>query len=93
MQDADFNDHLEGRIDQLQTKNTELEEVISAMREAEDQSRIERETEVDNMTKQIDSLRKRQEKSQNGQMAHLEEENRKLVKVRREERGAIKELD
>jgi len=52
------------------------------MKETEDQTRIEKDTIISNLTKQVDSLRKRQEQNQNEQINSLEEENRKLVKER-----------
>jgi len=63
-------------------KNKELFEVVSTMKETEDQTRIEKDTIISNLTKQVDSLRKRQEQNQNEQINSLEEENRKLVKER-----------
>lgn len=69
------------KVGQLKSKSKQLEEVVSTLKEAEEQLRIERDTEIDNLHKQVDSLRKRQEQGQNEQLAHLEEENKKLVKV------------
>jgi hypothetical protein len=58
-------------------------QVVSTLRESESQLRIERDTEIDNLSKQVDSMRKRQEQGQNEQIGYLEEENTKLVKVRK----------
>ncbi len=58
-----------------------MEAVASALKESEQQLRIERDTEIDNLQKQVDSMRKRQQQSQNEQLQVLEEENKKLVKV------------
>ena len=73
---------LEKENTHLQVKNKELVEVVSTMKEAEEQVRIEKDTVISNLTKQVDSLRRRQEKSQNEQINCLEEENKKLVKER-----------
>lgn len=63
-------------------KTKELSEIVSTMKETEDQLRIEKDTIISNLNKQVDSLRKRQEQSQNEQLNSLEEENKKLVKER-----------
>ncbi len=52
------------------------------MKETEEQMRIEKDTIISNLTKQVDSLRRRQEQNQNEQINSLEEENKKLVKER-----------
>ena len=49
------------------------------MKEADQKTRIEKETIIENLTKQIDSLRKRGEQSSNEQTKMLEAENKKLV--------------
>lgn len=63
-------------------KTKELVEVVSTMKETEEQMRIEKDTIISNLTKQVDSLRRRQEQNQNEQINSLEEENKKLVKER-----------
>jgi myosin heavy subunit len=46
------------------------------------QVRIEKDTVISSLTKQVDSLRRRQEQTTNEQLSYLEEENKKLVKER-----------
>ena len=80
--DSDYNTDLEKELGQKNSQVTELKEVVSTLKESEEQIRIEKDTEIDNLTKQLNSMRKRQEQNQNEQVCHLEEENRKLVKER-----------
>ena len=79
--DAEYSADLERQLAQAETKNSQLDEVVSTLKESGEQTRIEKETEIENLAKQVDSLRRRQEQNQNEQQRLLEEENRKLVKV------------
>lgn len=79
--DSEDNVELENRVASLNTKNTQLQEIVATLKETEDKLRIEKDTEIDNLKREVDSLRKRQEKSMNDQLKSLEEENKKLVKV------------
>ena len=54
-------------------------QVVTTLKEADQKTRIEKETIIENLTKQIDSLRKRGEQSSNEQTKMLEAENKKLV--------------
>ena len=56
-----------------------LVQVVTTLKEADQKTRIEKETIIENLTKQIDSLRKRGEQSSNEQTKMLEAENKKLV--------------
>ena len=49
------------------------------MKEADKKTQIEKDTIIESLNKQIDSLRRRQEQSANEQLKILEEENKKLV--------------
>ena len=79
--DSDFNVKLEAQISQLQTQNQRSDEIVQTVRESEQQLRVEKETEIENLKKEVSSLRMRQQITQNEQLAYLEEENTKLVKV------------
>ncbi len=74
--ESDHNVGLEKELTQLRTRCKQLEEVEAALRASEEQLRVEKETEVENLEKHLDSLRKRQEQTQNQQLKQLEEENR-----------------
>ena len=81
--DAEYMSDLEKQLGQTETKKAQADEVAAALKESGEQLRIEKETEIENLVKQVDSLRRRQEQNQNEQQRLLEEENRKLVKVRK----------
>merc|ERR1712223_465896 len=69
-----------GELRVFENKSQQYEQKISALKEAEVEFRIEKETEIENLNKQVDSMKKRQERSNNEQMANLEDENKKMVK-------------
>ena len=74
------NASLQSELRVFETKSQQYEQKISALKEAEFNYRIEKETEIENLNKQVDSMKKRQERSNNEQMANLEDENKKMVK-------------
>lgn len=78
--DAEANTSLQQELRQRETKNQQLEQKIAALKEADEQYKIEKETIIDNLNKQVDSMRKRQERSNNEQISNLEDENKKMVK-------------
>ena len=58
-----------------------MEQIVDALKQNEQQVRIEKDMVIENLNKEIESLRKRQEQTMNEQLKFLEEENKKLVKV------------
>ena len=74
------NASLQSELRVFENKSQQYEQKISALKEAEVEFRIEKETEIENLNKQVDSMKKRQERSNNEQMANLEDENKKMVK-------------
>ena len=81
MKDSESITALENSLTKAETNVKRLEDVVATMREEESQLRIERDTEVDNLTKQVDSMRQRQELGHNEQIDNLDKENGRLVKV------------
>jgi hypothetical protein len=79
--DADYAADLERQLAVAQTEAKRAEEVAATLREAEEQVRIAKDSEIDGLVREVDSLRHRQQQSHNEQLNYLEEENRKLVKV------------
>ncbi len=79
--DSEYNGEMERQVAQSKTQVQRLEQVVSTMKEAESRLRIEKDTEIDNLSKQVNGLRKRQEQGQNEQIDYLEKENTRLVKV------------
>ena len=53
--------------------------VVTTLKEADKKTQIEKDTIIDSLNKQIDSLRRRGEQSANEQLKILEQENKKLV--------------
>ena len=78
--DVETNASLQTEIRAHETKSQQFEQKIAALKEATDEYRIEKETEIENLNRQVDSMKKRQEKSNNEQIANLESENKKMVK-------------
>merc|ERR1719225_2176636 len=78
--DVEANASLQSELRVFENKSQQYEQKISALKEAEVEFRIEKETEIENLNKQVDSMKKRQERSNNEQMANLEDENKKMVK-------------
>ena len=91
--DAEVTVTLEKENNHLQIKNKEFNEIVDTMKETIEQTRIEKDTIISNLSKQVDSLRKRQEKTQNEQLNYLEEENKKLVKERTLLQTQVSKLD
>ena len=58
-----------------------MEQVVDMLKQNEEQVRVEKDMVIENLNKEIESLRKRQEQTMNEQLKFLEEENKKLVKV------------
>ena len=83
VKDSESITSLEKALTKAETNVKRLENVVATMREEESQLRIEKDTEVDNLTKQVDSMRQRQEQGHNEQIADLDKENTRLVKVRK----------
>lgn len=79
--DEDYHAQLNDQLRRSESKIKELNTVVAALKEAEEQLSIEKNTEIDNLQTQVDSMRKRQESSQNEQLAQIQEENLKLIKV------------
>jgi len=82
VKDSESITSLEKALTKAETNVKRLENVVATMREEESQLRIEKDTEVDNLTKQVDSMRQRQEQGHNEQIADLDKENTRLVKER-----------
>lgn len=80
--DEDYHAQLNDQLRRSESKIKELNTVVAALKEAEEQLSIEKNTEIDNLQTQVDSMRKRQESSQNEQLAQIQEENLKLIKER-----------
>ena len=70
---------IESELHQSTNKVQQLEQVVNTLKEADRKNQIEKDTIIENLHKQIDSLRKRQEQSANEQLRILEDENIKLV--------------
>ena len=81
VKDSESITALENSLTKAETNVKRLEDVVATMREEESRLRIERDTEVDNLTKQVNSMRQRQEQGHNEQIANLDKENTRLVKV------------
>ena len=81
VKDSESITALEKALMKAETNVKRLEDVVATMREEESQLRIERDTEVDNLTKQVCSMRQRQEQGHNEQIANLDQENTRLVKA------------
>ena len=79
--DADNTVSLEGELNQAVTKTQQMEQVVDTLKQSEQQIRIEKDMVIENLNKEIESLRKRQEQTMNEQVNFLEDENKKLVKV------------
>jgi len=58
-----------------------MEQIVETLKQNEAQTRVEKDMIIENLNKEIESLRKRQEQTLNEQLRFLEEENKKLVKV------------
>ena len=58
-----------------------MEQIVETLKQNEVQTRVEKDMIIENLNKEIESLRKRQEQTLNEQLRFLEEENKKLVKV------------
>ncbi|XP_059095121.1 girdin-like isoform X2 [Tigriopus californicus] len=80
--DEDYHAQLNNQLRRSESKIKELNTVVAALKEVEEQLSIEKNTEIDNLQTQVDSLRKRQESSQNEQLAQIQEENLNLIKER-----------
>ena len=78
--DAEANVSLQSEVRIYETKTVQLEQKIAALKEAESQYRIEKETIIENLNKQVDNMNKRQVRSNNEQIINLEEDNKKMVK-------------
>ena len=79
--DADNTVSLEGELNQAVTKTQQMEQIVDTLKQSEQQIRIEKDMVIENLNKEIESLRKRQEQTMNEQVNFLEDENKKLVKV------------
>eukprot|EP00095_Tigriopus_kingsejongensis_P007000 maker-scaffold430_size173499-snap-gene-0.51 protein:Tk07000 transcript:maker-scaffold430_size173499-snap-gene-0.51-mRNA-1 annotation:"PREDICTED: girdin-like" len=73
---------LEAEVSQAKSKIKELDTVVSTLESGKDILCIEKDTQIENLCVQVDSLRKRQEASQNEQSRFLGDENRKLIQER-----------
>ena len=79
--DADNTVSLQGELNQVVTKSQQMEQIVETLKQNEVQTRVEKDMIIENLNKEIESLRKRQEQTLNEQLRFLEEENKKLVKV------------
>ena len=79
--DADHTVSLQGELNQVVTKAQQMEQVVEMLKQNESQLRVEKDMVIENLNKEIGSLRKRQQQTANEQLKFLEEENKKLVKV------------
>lgn len=78
--DADNTVSLQGELNQVVTKSQQMEQIVETLKQNEVQTRVEKDMIIENLNKEIESLRKRQEQTLNEQLRFLEEENKKLVK-------------
>merc|ERR1719225_31315 len=78
--DVEANSNLQGEVRQYETKTQQLNQKIAALKEADEQYKIEKETIIENLNKQVDSMKKRQVRTNNEQIMNLEDDNRKMVK-------------
>merc|ERR1712141_778759 len=78
--DADNTVSLQGELNQVVTKSQQMEQIVKTLKQNEVQTRVEKDMIIENLNKEIESLRKRQEQTLNEQLRFLEEENKKLVK-------------
>merc|ERR1712223_1417308 len=78
--DGEANSNLQGEVRQYETKTQQLNQKIAALKEADEQYKIEKETIIENLNKQVDSMKKRQVRTNNEQIMNLEDDNRKMVK-------------
>jgi hypothetical protein len=78
--DADHTVSLQGELNQVVTKAQQMEQVVEMLKQNESQLRVEKDMVIENLNKEIGSLRKRQQQTANEQLKFLEEENKKLVK-------------
>ena len=74
------NSNLQGEVRQYETKTQQLNQKIAALKEADEQYKIEKETIIENLNKQVDSMKKRQVRTNNEQIMNLEDDNRKMVR-------------
>lgn len=78
--DTEVITKLERELHEWQTRHRQSEQVVSTLKEADEHSRIEKDAIIENLNKQLDSMRKRQEKNTTQQVEHLVNENGRLVK-------------
>ena len=78
--DVEANSNLQSEVRTYETKTQQLEQKISALKEADEQYKIEKETIIENLNKQVDSMKKRQVRTNNEQIMNLEDDNRKMVR-------------
>ena len=71
---------MQGEVRQYETKTQQLNQKIAALKEADEQYKIEKETIIENLNKQVDSMKKRQVRTNNEQIMNLEDDNRKMVR-------------
>jgi len=78
--DVEANSNLQSEVRTYETKTQQLEQKISALKEADEQYKIEKETIIENLNKQVDSMKKRQVRTNNEQIMTLDDDNKKMVK-------------
>ena len=66
--DADHTVSLEGELNQAVTRAQQMEHVVETLKQSEEQVRIEKDMIIENLNKEIESLRKRQEQTMNEQL-------------------------
>merc|ERR1712001_677642 len=63
--DADNTVSLEAELNQAVTKTQQMEQIVDTLKQSEQQIRIEKDMVIENLNKEIESLRKRQEQTMN----------------------------
>ena len=79
--DVEANSNLQSEVRTYETKTQQLEQKISALKEADEQYKIEKETIIENLNKQVDSMKKRQVRTNNEQIMTLDDDNKKMVRI------------
>ena len=79
--DVEANSNLQSEVRNYETKTQQLEQKISALKEADEQYKIEKETIIENLNKQVDSMKKRQVRTNNEQIMTLDDDNKKMVRI------------
>ena len=72
---------MQSEVRTYETKTQQLEQKISALKEADEQYKIEKETIIENLNKQVDSMKKRQVRTNNEQIMTLDDDNKKMVRI------------